>query len=93
MDSLQAQLQTEVAQILALLTELTGLPSRWSGKVPLVVQADFKGRKPFSCDILLDAELCQSDLRWPTIIHEAFHAISAGYHPTDYRAFRGGRRE
>lgn len=39
MDDLEARTQKELADIIAVLTELTGLPSRWSGRVELVQEA------------------------------------------------------
>ncbi len=69
--------------------ELTGLPSRWSGRVELVTDAEFKGRKRPICDIQIDAALATQDTRWATLIHEALHSISVGYNSNDFRQFRG----
>ena len=57
MDDLEARTQQELTGIVSLLTELTGLPSRWSGRVELVPDAEFKGRKRQMCDIQIDAAL------------------------------------
>jgi len=89
MDDLQARTQQELTDILSILTELTGLPSRWSGRVDLVPDADFKGKKRFICDIQVDAASAGSNQRWTTLIHEALHAISAGYARNDYQNFQG----
>jgi len=89
MDELEARTLAELQGIIAVLQELTGLPSRWSGRVELVPGADFKGKKRFTCDIQIDAALAERDARWPTLIHEALHSLSVGYVGTDYRAFRG----
>ena len=75
--------------ILEVVCELTGLPSNWNGRLELVQNAEFRGRKPFGCDIQIDAELAQSPERWATLIHEALHAVSAGYDRNDFQAFRG----
>ncbi len=83
------QIEAELQAIVAVLTELTGLSSRWSGHVELVPEADFKGKKRFTCDIQIDADLAQQEVRWATLIHEALHAHSAGYVGTDYREFPG----
>ena len=69
--------------------ELTELSSRWSGRLELVLDADFKGKKPFRCDILLDATLATQQERWSTLIHEALHSLSAGYLRDDYQDFQG----
>lgn len=89
MDDLQARTQQELTDILSILTERTGLPSRWSGRVDLVPDADFKGKKRFICDIQIDAALAGSIQRWTTLIHEALHAVSAGYARNDYQDFQG----
>ena len=65
MDELEAQVRAELQGVIAALQELTGLPSRWSGRVELVPGADFKGKKRFTCDIQLDAALAEQDARWP----------------------------
>ncbi len=89
MDELQARTQQELEAVIAALTELTGLPSRWSGRVELVPDAEFKGRKRQVCDIQVDAALAAQDERWPTLIHESLHSISAGYSGKDFQAMPG----
>ena len=89
MDDLEARTQKELADIIAILTELTGLPSRWSGRVELVPDARHKGLKQPSCGIEIDAGLAEQDLRWLTLIHEALHSLSPRYTSTDFRELRG----
>ncbi len=89
MDDIQARMQQETAAIIVILMELTGLPSRWSGRIELVPNAEFQGRKRQICDIQLNADLAAQDERWPTLIHESLHSISAGYNANDFRNFRG----
>ena len=89
MDDLEARTQKELADIIAVLTELTGLLSRWSGRVELVLGADFKGKKRFICDIQIEAVLASQEARWTTLIHEALHSFSAGYIREDYQDFQG----
>ena len=89
MDNLEARTQRELADIVAVLTELTALPSRWSGRVELVPNAEFKGKKRFLCDIQIDAALAEKEVRWTTLIHEALHSVSAGYLRDDYQNFQG----
>ncbi len=89
MDELEARTQQELEAIIAILTELTGLPSRWSGRVELVPNASFKGQKPFRCDVQIDAALAATEERWRTLIHEAFHCLSAGYNGKDFRDYPG----
>lgn len=89
MDELEARTHSEIETILTVLLELTGLPSQWSGHVELVPNAEFKGQKRAMCDIQIEAALADQDERWPTLIHEALHSISAGYNSNDFRDFRG----
>jgi len=89
MDSTEAQAQQEVAQGVRIVEELTGLPSRWIGQVELVPDAEFRGKKLFSCSILLDAAVAQHPVRWRTLIHEALHSVSAGYIRADYDTLIG----
>ena len=89
MDELEARTRQELEAIIAVLTELTGLPSRWSRRVELVSNAEFKGKKRFTCDIQINAELAGQEERWTTLIHEALHSLSAGYIRDDYQDFQG----
>ncbi len=86
---LQGRTETELQEIIAVLTELFHLPSRWSGRLELVPDAGFKGKKRFTCDIQIDSALASQEARWSTLIHEALHTVSTGYVPTDYRDFPG----
>lgn len=85
----QTQIEKEIQHILAIVENMTGLSSRWNGQVELVPDADFKGKKPFRCHILIHADLASQEVRWATLIHEALHSVSAGYVRDDYQAFRG----
>ena len=89
MDDLEARTQNELTDVILILTELTGLPSRWSGRIELVPNAEFKGRKRQMCDIQIDAALAAQDERWPILIHEALHSISAEYRGTDFQTMPG----
>lgn len=82
-------MREELARIMPLLSEWTGLPSRWSGTVELVATTEFYGKKPFNCDILIRTSLADDPVRWRTLIHEAIHAFSVGLTRTDYSQFTG----
>lgn len=86
---LTAPIRAEMEQIIPLLSAYTGLPTRWSGVVELVPEADFKGKKRFTCDIQIDAALADQDVRWRTLIHECLHAHSAGYIRTEFLKLPG----
>lgn len=85
-DALTAQIRDELARIVPIVSELTGLPSNWSGRVELVDDARFRGRKPFGCDIELRTSLARQDARWRTLIHETLHTVSVGFNRADFQA-------
>lgn len=78
------QIHAELQQITAIIEQITGLVSNWNGEVELVVNAGFKGKKPFTCGIQIDAVLAAQEARWRTLIHESLHAVSVGYTRRDY---------
>ena len=57
MGEAEIRVQQELVGIVEVLSELTGLPSRWSGEVELSQDARAFGRKPFSCRIVLNESL------------------------------------
>lgn len=83
------RIQQEITRITAVLEPLTGRVSQWNGRIELISDADFLGRKPFSCSILLDTTLASQEVRWRTLIHESLHALSAGYDINAFQQFRG----
>ena len=90
MDTLQAQITGELQQIAAAIEQLTNLRSNWNGELVLVpLEARYRGLKPFSCAVHLRADLAADDLRWRTLIHESFHAVSAGYNHSDFDLYVG----
>src|SRR5579864_1594585 len=89
MIDMETQIRDELQSILTIVSDITKLPSRWSGRVELVPNADFKGKKRFQCDIQIDADLAARDARWSTLIHEILHSVSAGYTPDDFQTYRG----
>jgi hypothetical protein len=89
MEAIERQITTELRRLQPIIEEITGLSSRWNGIVELVPDAEFKGKKPFSCSILLDADLAGQEVRWRTSLHELLHSVSAGYNQPDYNAFLG----
>lgn len=88
-DASHDQIWQELKQIQQVLVGMLGRPSRWSGIVELTEDPYIRGAKPFRCDIIINAELSEKDLRWRTLIHEMLHTFSAGYQPLDYASFRG----
>ena len=81
----EARLHSEVQQITDAIQSLTGLRSQWSGNVSILPTDSYAiGRKSFDCLIQLRTDLLTRNLRWRTLIHEAFHAVSAGYYAQDF---------
>lgn len=89
MASPEEQVRAEFGQVVEVVTEITGLTSRWSGRAELVSEVPYKGLKSFSCLFRLRADLANDPLRWRTLIHEALHAVSVGLSVPDYQRFRG----
>lgn len=89
MQDASSQTRQEITAITKVLSELTGLASRWNGEVELSQDPRILGRKPFTCRIVVNAGLVDQPARWRTLIHEALHWLSAGYNMTDYQAFLG----
>ena len=82
----EAQVRAELEQIMPLISALTGLPTRWSGVVEIVENADFKGKKRHTCSIQLASGLVVQDARWTTLIHESLHDVSVGYSLMAYQS-------
>jgi hypothetical protein len=83
------QVYEELERLAPFLTEFTGLPSRWNGQVELGQEEWFRGKKLFSCGIVIQAKLVTQETRWRTLIHESLHSRSAGYNSADYNALLG----
>lgn len=83
------RIQRELELLQPVVEHLTGLRSRWNGQVELATDPGFRGKKLFSCAIVLDAALSEDPARWRTAIHEMLHAVSAGYTQADYLALVG----
>ncbi len=83
------QIREELERLTPILTRLTGLPSRWNGQVELGHEEWFRGKKLFSCGIVIQAKITSQEVRWRTLIHESLHSRSAGYNSVDYNALIG----
>ena len=91
MDEREAEVRAELQGIIAVLQELTGLPSRWSGRVGGWCGSKPKGKKRFTCNMQINAALAEPDARWPTPIRRgAAFSFSAGLRSgRTTSAFRG----
>jgi hypothetical protein len=75
--SLQQQITDDLRAIVTEIERLTGMLSQWSGEVEIVTgQNRSRGGKTFACVVRIRADMVQTDLRWPILIHEAFHCFS-----------------
>lgn len=88
-DVLTAQIGDELTRIVPIVSELTGLPSNWNGRVELVEGAYYRGMKSFECDIRIRVSLACEEARWRTLIHELLHASSVGFNGPDFRRYVG----
>jgi hypothetical protein len=85
----RARARDEVAKVVQAVSEHTGLPSNWNGKVRIVPNALARGLKDFDCHIELGESTVRDPTRWRTLIHEALHSVSAGFNGVDYNQFVG----
>jgi hypothetical protein len=83
------RIRQELKLIQPVVEQLTRLRSRWNGQVELITDPGFRGKKLFSCAIVLDAALAENRVRWRTALHEMLHSVSAGYTQADYLALVG----
>lgn len=90
-----AQIQEEQRHIVERITKITGLPSRWSGRVVESTLVDifgspiYAGAKDWSCDILLHQSILNTVRRYSTAVHEGFHSVSVGLEAVAYNELRG----
>lgn len=74
----------DLSRLMPEIVRITGLPTQWTGR--LVVRGlDFgpAGQKHGWCGISISQDvLAVPEYRWPTMIHEALHSVSAAFSPT-----------
>ena len=97
MSELIENIAGELYAVRTAVEELTGLSSRWSGKVIVIDSQELqilKGRdilaeKQWNCDIIVNASITMEPIRWRTLIHEMLHSVSVGMREAEYKRFRG----
>lgn len=90
----------EVRQIIAVVEDLTGLPSRWNGGVLILADASGEAKtvgvlshvsslakKEWSCSITVVESVLSDDRRWRTLLHEALHSVSVGLTKESYERY------
>lgn len=80
-------------KITAEVERLTGLPSKWSGKVfvpPADKKSPWYGLKAWACDISIREDAADRiSTRYPTLIHEVLHSVSNDMLPSTYAKMVG----
>jgi hypothetical protein len=89
MDEVAERITAETEGVVRTVSELTILPTRWNGSARLVDEGGFLARKRWQCDIEIDRSIVNKDERWPTLVHEAIHSVSAGLTREAYNKMRG----
>ena len=82
--------EDELRQVRAFVQKkLPDRPCKWSERVRPENFAPTLGAKDFSCDIVIDIGVLNSELRWAIYLHEMLHAFSEGCdNETVYGDFR-----
>ena len=78
---LRAQAEADMARLLAAITELTQLETRWRGIIAVRgPEFTFAGQKHRWSGISLREDiLAVAEYRWPTMIHEGLHSVSGAF--------------
>ena len=87
---MEGELQINLRQIIRVLEEILGRPSRWNGKAYLARSLSFGGMAHYDGSVSIsEYVIADTDLRWRTMIHEALHTFSPQYSHSQYIAARG----
>lgn len=87
---MEGELQLTLRQIIQVLEDILGRPSRWNGKAYLARSLSFGGAAHYDGSISISEYAdADPDLRWRTMIHEALHTFSPQYSHPQYIATRG----
>jgi hypothetical protein len=84
-----ARLTDETTRVKLELERLTGLSSRWSGRVYVVETDAYLGQKEWTCAITLNRVIIRSDDRYAIQLHELIHSVSTGCNEQDFRIWPG----
>ena len=91
----ESELRDLIEALLPHVESLTGLPSRWNGQVHFTDAVNVRGepaylaKKDWSCSITVHVERANSSRLFETLIHEAFHSVSAGLTFSAFQKFPG----
>ena len=87
---MEGELHLNLRQIIQVLENILGRPSRWNGNVYLARTLSFGGAAHYDGSLSLSENVnADPDLRWRTMIHEALHTFSPPYSRSEYIAARG----
>ena len=87
---MEGELQLNIRQIVEILENLLGRPSRWNGQAALESGLFFAGAARYDGSISVsEIVFADNDRRWRTLIHEVLHTFSPLYTPLTYRSLIG----
>lgn len=87
---MEGELQLNLRQIIQVLEDIFGRPSRWNGNAILARTLSFAGAAHYDGSISIsELVYAEPELRWRTMIHEALHTFSPPYTRSEYNAAQG----
>jgi len=87
---MEGELEHDLRQIIQVLEDVLGRPSRWNGRTRLARSLSFGGAAHYDGSVSISEYAnVDLDLRWRTMIHEALHTFSPQYSHPQYIAARG----
>lgn len=87
---MEGELEHDLRQIIQVLEDVLGRPSRWNGRTYLARSLSFGGAAHYDGSVSISEYAnVDLDLRWRTMIHEALHTFSPQYSHPQYIAARG----
>ena len=87
---MEGELEHDLRQIIQVLEDVLGRPSRWNGRTHLARSLSFGGAAHYDGSVSISEYAnVDLDLRWRTMIHEALHTFSPQYSHPQYIAARG----
>ncbi len=87
---MEGELQLNLRQIIQVLEDILGRPSRWNGNLALEREISYSGMMHYDGSISISELACADlNLRWRTLIHEALHTFSPQYTRREFLMARG----
>ena len=87
---MEGELQISFRQIIRVLEDILGRPSRWNGNLALEREISYSGMMHYDGSISISELACADpNLRWRTLLHEAVHTFSPPYTRREFLMARG----